>query len=539
MRNKKVSKRFEHYRDLLVILTQREVKVRYKSTILGYVWSIAHPLAHACKAAVIYDKIRTKLFPTNTKGRLFAKIIFNALRRPKAFLKNLNKTNLKKFIQYSKMSEATVLEEKIRRKIDCDKGVIAKGQSLCRKNTIGHFENDTEKKGKLCVRLRGDHFASPFEMHIQEDNDYVPIFSPNIPELNIKLIAFYLPQFHPIPENDRFWGRGFTDWVNVAKAIPNFKGHYQPHIPTDLGFYDLRLPEVRELQAEMARQYGIYGFCYHHYWFNGRRLLERPFNEVLKSGKPDFPFCLCWANENWTRRWDGAEHEILLAQSHSREDDIAFIRDIMPAFRDERYIRINGKPLLIVYRANLLPRPKETAEIWRAECKEFGVDEIYLCAAQSFGITNPRPFGLDAAVEFPPHGVVLLECNEGFHITNPNFRGKIYNYVDVVNYMEKKKAPHYKLFRTVMPSWDNTPRRQNDSHIFANTTPGLYGEWLTSVLEYTDKNLLGDERLVFINAWNEWAESAYLEPDRKYGYAYLQATADALASLSVEKIAAK
>jgi 2-polyprenyl-3-methyl-5-hydroxy-6-metoxy-1,4-benzoquinol methylase len=343
---------------------------------------------------------------------------------------------------------------------------------------------------------------------------------------NVRLIAFYLPQFHPIPENDEWWGKGFTDWTNVAKARPNFIGHYQPHLPADLGFYDLRVAEVREQQAELAREHGIYGFCYHHYWFNGHRLLERPFNEVLKTGRPDFPFCLCWANENWSRRWDGQEHEILIAQVHSKEDDIAFIRDIIPAFRDDRYIRVNGRPLLIVYRVNLLPDPKATAEIWRAECRALGIGEIYLCAAQSFGITDPRPYGFDAAVEFPPHGLALSlsEITEQVQITNPDFTGRIFGYKEVVQFEKKKKRPHYILFKTVMPSWDSTPRLQNTSNIFAHTTPDLYEEWLAYVIEYSNKNLFGDERLVFINAWNEWGEGCHLEPDRKYGSKFLKAT---------------
>ncbi|MDJ0634982.1 MAG: glycoside hydrolase family 99-like domain-containing protein [Xenococcaceae cyanobacterium MO_188.B29] len=196
---------------------------------------------------------------------------------------------------------------------------------------------------------------------------------------NIKAIAFYLPQYHPIPENDKWWGKGFTEWTSVAKAKPLFKDHYQPHLPADLGFYDLRLPEVRQAQADLAREYGIYGFCYYHYWFNGKRLLERPFNEVLESGKPDFPFCLCWANENWTRRWDGQDREILIEQKYSVVDDREHIKSLISAFKDPRYIKIDGKPLFLIYRVNSLPDPSLTQKIWREE-----VDVVKVCDSKVF-----------------------------------------------------------------------------------------------------------------------------------------------------------
>ncbi len=350
---------------------------------------------------------------------------------------------------------------------------------------------------------------------------------------NLKLIAFYLPQFHPIPENDLWWGKGFTEWINVTKAYPNFKGHYQPHLPADLGFYDLRVPEIREQQAALAKQYGIYGFCYHHYWFGGKRLLERPFNEVLKSGKPDFPFCLCWANENWTRRWDGAEHQILIEQKHSPEDDLAFITDIIPAFKDHRYIRINNKPLLIVYRINLLPFPKQTIDIWQNEARKQGFDGIYLVAALSFGITDPTIHGFDAAVEFPPHNARGTWINDKVEITNPEFNGNIFDYSKVASNHILQDLPvetTFTHFHTVMPSWDNTARRQNFGHVFYNSSPENYYRWLKYVLNHTRKLHKRNEQFVFINAWNEWAEGCHLEPDQQYGHAYLEATYQSLNS---------
>lgn len=369
------------------------------------------------------------------------------------------------------------------------------------------------------------------------DAERAPIFLKNQDEsfqneqaADFKVIAFYLPQYHPIPENDRWWGKGFTEWTNVTRAVPQFIGHYQPHLPADLGFYDLRVPETREEQANLAKEYGIYGFCYHYYWFGGKKLLQRPIEDVLKSQKPEFPFCICWANENWTRKWDGAENDILISQSHSSEDDLSFINEIIPFFLDERYIRVNGKPLFIVYRVDLLPSPIRTVEIWRRQCLNLGIGEIFLCAAQSFGITDPRPYGFDAAVEFPPHGILCKDFTSRIDNINSGFQGHVFNYNDY--YLESKKRmsidTNYTLFRTVMPSWDNTARKKNKGSIYIDGTPEVYKTWLEKACEYTQKDLAEKERFVFINAWNEWAEGCHLEPDQKYGHAYLKATKEVL-----------
>lgn len=353
-----------------------------------------------------------------------------------------------------------------------------------------------------------------------------------IDELNhLRLIAFYLPQFHPIPENDRWWGKGFTEWRNVAKAKPNYEGHYQPHLPADLGFYDLRLEEVMEEQAELAKRYGISGFCYYYYWFGGKRLLERPIEQMLKSGKPDFPFCLCWANENWTRKWDGRDNEMLMAQAHSEEDDILLIKDVMRYMRNKNYIRINGKPLFLVYRINLFPDIRRTVRIWRDICRAEGVGEIYLAMVESFehagAKDDPVGYGFDASVEFPPHSSgASIQVPGKLH--NANFKGVVLDYRRAVLNYAKKEVPDYVRFRTVMPSWDNTARRQNNSHSFAYSTPGSYQAWLEFILKQTREQNFGDERLVFINAWNEWAEGAHLEPDQRYGHGFLEATRNAM-----------
>ncbi len=348
------------------------------------------------------------------------------------------------------------------------------------------------------------------------------------PHDDVKLIAFYLPQFHPIPENDRWWGRGFTEWTNVTAARPVFDGHYQPHLPSELGFYDLRVPEVREQQAELARAHGIHGFCYYHYWFGGRRLLERPFDEMLRTGRPDFPFCVCWANENWTRRWDGAEHEVLIAQAHSDGDDGAFIRALLPAFRDPRYIRVGERPLLIVYRAPLLPDMPRTLGIWARECRRAGLPPPFVLAALTFNLADPRPLGVDGAIEFPPHGSRVAPLAPPPGRVDPDFQGTILDYGRLARQFLRRSTAPFRRFRTVVPGWDNTPRRRRRGVILHGSTPERYAAWLAGAVRETYQRHPPGERLVFINAWNEWGEGAHLEPDRRFGRAYLEATRDAL-----------
>ncbi|MDP1864707.1 MAG: glycoside hydrolase family 99-like domain-containing protein [Thiobacillus sp.] len=356
---------------------------------------------------------------------------------------------------------------------------------------------------------------------------------------NIRAIAFYLPQYHPIPENDEWWGNGFTEWRNVIKAKPLFQGHYQPHSPSDLGFYDLRLPEVREAQAKLAHQHGIHGFCYYHYWFNGRRILERPFNEILETGKPDFPFCLCWANENWTRVWDGGERDVLLGQQYSPEDDLAHIRSLIPAFKDSRYIRIDGKPLFLVYRTERLPDPAKTAALWQEEVKRAGLPGLYLARVENFvRAVDPRTIGFDAAIEFAPDaskaGKALFRDYMSTLLGKLNllpavFRhNQVYSYSATVQGMLSKPEPDYPWFRCVSPMWDNSARRSVNANIFIGSTPVLFKQWLKEIIARTRLRYEGDDGIVFINAWNEWAEGCHLEPDEKWGLAYLEATRDAL-----------
>lgn len=347
-------------------------------------------------------------------------------------------------------------------------------------------------------------------------------------EQTARVVAFYLPQFHPIPENDAWWGPGFTEWTNVAKAAPLFSGHDQPHIPADLGFYDLRLPAVQQAQASMARQYGIYGFCYYHYWFNGKRLLNLPLDTMLASGQPDFPFCLCWANEHWTRAWDGRQGEILMEQEYSQEDDRNHISWLLRVFHDQRYIRIQGKPLMVIYLSTRLPDVAETVRIWRAEAKKAG-EELYLCKVESapYEYGNLEVAGFDAAIEFQPDWGNLgqpLKRLDGGHV--------VFDYATVADRMIKKPVPPYKRFPCVTPRWDNSPRRKQAALIIHGATAEHYENWLKQVVNRLPQHNL-DEQIVFVNAWNEWGEGNHLEPDLRNGRAYLEATLRAVKTPSV------
>ena len=347
---------------------------------------------------------------------------------------------------------------------------------------------------------------------------------------DVRLIAFYLPQYHPIPENDRWWGAGFTEWRNVARATPNFARHYQPHVPSELGYYDLRDPAARAAQATLAQAHGIAGFCYYYYWFSGKRLLERPLAEVLATGQPDFPFCICWANENWTRHWDGRDDEILIAQQYREDDAAAFIAGALPLFADARYIRVDDRPLVLVYCAQVIPGVRRWLDLWRAEARRAGHRDLYLASVESVHQSpgDPRATGFDAAVEFPPHWTRATVVTSQVEGVRPGFRGEILDYVSCAKDRLARPPASYTLFRGVMPGWDNTPRGQDRSHCFVNAEPGNYERWLMAVVRQTRVARSGDERIVFINAWNEWGEGCHLEPDARYQRAFLHATARAL-----------
>jgi hypothetical protein len=357
----------------------------------------------------------------------------------------------------------------------------------------------------------------------------------------VRLIAFHLPQFHPIPENDRWWGKGFTEWTNVAKARPLFRGHDQPRLPADLGYYDLRLPEVRAAQAELAEKYGIEGFCYWHYWFHGKRLLQRPVDEILASGQPDFPFCLAWANESWSRSWLGDTREVLIEQTYSVEDDRAHARWLGRVCADPRYIRIHGRPMIVIYKPASLPDSRRTTDIFRHEFQRSGLPEPYLVGIDAHSpLCDMRELGFDMTEHHEPQLGVLgpdafSDAALPSKLTRNLKRGvfssafKIYSYTEATGLMARVR-PEFVHFPCCFAGWDNTARRGRHAIVMVDASPALFGEQVSLMVRSVQQKP-EDERIVFINAWNEWAEGMYLEPDLKHGHDFLEAVRSAIAEL--------
>jgi len=346
-------------------------------------------------------------------------------------------------------------------------------------------------------------------------------------------IAFYLPQYHPIPENDEWWGKGFTEWTNTAKARPLFKGHYQPHVPADLGFYDLRLPESRAAQAHLAREYGVAAFCYYHYWFGGgRRLLERPFDEVLGSGQPDFPFCLCWANQTWTGIWHGAPNKVLIEQTYPGEDDQRRHFDyLLRAFMDERYLRVDGKPVFVVYNPDELPDSLRMTALWRDLAARAGLPGLHLVAEHSSPLWDSAAAGFDArvSVRLPPRRRTLQAWATWRHPVRKlkywysNWRDlpTIHQYEHVSDFVVGAPTPGIETYPCVIPNWDNTPRSGSNGMVLRGSTPDLFRRQVRKAISSVS-DLPEEHRLVFIKSWNEWAEGNHLEPDLKFGRGYLE-----------------
>lgn len=374
------------------------------------------------------------------------------------------------------------------------------------------------------------------EAYSQQGKEFVPFKEGGYIRENTdtKIIAWYLPQFHQIEINNKFHGQGFTEWTNSSKAFPQFCGHYQPHIPYDVGYYDLLNPDTLRRQVYLAHQYGVYGFAFHYYWFSGKRIMEKPLQLFLEHKEIDMPFCINWANENWTSAWDGGNQNIMYEQSLKPGDEKGFMAELLPLLKDPRYIQIEGRPIISIYRADIFEKEKLVSFISkiRKQAKEEGFPDLFiLITTATRGEDEPAAFGADGLVEFPPHRInqyVQRIQPEGY--LNPYFKGNIYDmteYIETGKYMMEYSGGE--VFRTAMTGFDNTARRgRTQAGIFYGMTPKSYQKWLLDILKESKEIHQPEKDIVFVNGWNEWAEGAHLEPDLKYGYAYLEATRQAL-----------
>lgn len=353
----------------------------------------------------------------------------------------------------------------------------------------------------------------------------------------VKLVSWYLPQYHDFDVNLKWFGRGFSEWSNTSKAVPQFTGHWQPHVPIDVGFYNLETPAIMKRQIELAKKYGVYGFGFYYYWFSGQKVMEKPLENFLKDKSLDMPFFLFWANENWTRLWGGGGlHEVLFEQKLLDDDDEKFMADALPYMKDDRYIKIDNKPVLVIYQPNIFDNKKYLRFVERINeiARENGFDGIYLMATFTRDFNNcleeyRTKHNMDAIFEFIPRGFTNKIGVTFKKIMNNNFKGIVY---DIDTWIKEKKYFYKtdckKLFKGVFPNWDNTARKCDIGCFIIQNTVENYKTWLKDIINWTKENHKESERFVFINAWNEWAEGAHLEPDQKHGYAYLQATKEAL-----------
>jgi len=402
------------------------------------------------------------------------------------------------------------------------------GKGFLREN---NKKRDTESKDRKDPANK--YLENDFRFY-EEQNDY----SKRIKHRSIKILSYYLPQFHPIPENDKWHGDGFTEWHKVRGANPLFYGHYQQHVPhEDIGYYLLDSPIILKKQADMMKKAGIFGQIFYHYWFTGKLILEKPAQMLLENKDIEMPFCFCWANENWTKKWDGNEKEILLGQDYSKEDAAKFIKYLIPFFKDERYIKISGRPVLFIYRSASFPNFKIYKEIWANECIKNGLPRPYLVATLTRGVTNPSNYNMDAAVERVLHdwtdGNVSETKNELVQYSVMN--GSVLQYDSVADYyISKEENNPFVYFRSIVPNWDNTARYGENASLLYESTPGKFQSWLKYLINWSKIRLRENERFIIVNAWNEWAEGAHLEPDTKFGYAYLNSIGRALSDVDYD-----
>jgi lipopolysaccharide biosynthesis protein len=341
---------------------------------------------------------------------------------------------------------------------------------------------------------------------------------------NSRMIAFYLPQFHPIKENDEWWGKGFTEWTNTARARPMFPGHYQPHIPADLGFYDLRVPETRIAQATLAKESGIEGFCYYHYWFAGRRLIERPFDEVLRSSEPDFPFCLCWANESWTGIWHGNPSRVLVEQTYPGAHDYdSHFNYLLDVFADNRYIQVDGKPLFIIYKPASIPDSRRVMDHFRDMAHRAGLRGLYIVGI-SAAPWSPTEFGCDGMIVHnfwkiaeSDSSITRIIKDKACEMLN---LPRIYSYGRATDYLLTHEATEPDVYPSVVHAWDNTPRSGKNGWVLHGSNPDLFRKYLKATIKLVKTKQM-EHRLIFLKSWNEWAEGNHLEPDLRHGKGYL------------------
>jgi glycosyltransferase involved in cell wall biosynthesis len=345
-------------------------------------------------------------------------------------------------------------------------------------------------------------------------------------------LAYYLPQFHSIPENDAWWGRGFTEWTNLGRGMPRFAGHYQPRTPRDLGHYSLDDPETMRRQIAMAKAAGLHGFVFYFYWFNGHRLLEKPLEQLLGDPTLDMPFCLMWTNENWTRRWDGFDEEVLISQDYRLAEEEDLVRTFGRHFADPRYIRLQGRPVLMIYRPGLIPDAVETIARWRGLFLSLCGENPIMMMGQGFDANDPRDFGLDGAIEFPPHKLSadLPKINDSLEWLDMEAKTHVMSYQDMVAASLAEPRPPYPLIKTAVPSWDNDARREGRGLLLHGSTPAAFGAWVSALVEQAQAAPFFGQPIICINAWNEWAEGAYLEPDIHFGAAYINALARAVSA---------
>jgi O-antigen biosynthesis protein len=408
--------------------------------------------------------------------------------------------------------------------------LLAKGRRVvyCPKAEIVHHLSVSTNKQSVISRL---------QLVARNQQKLAHKWSTLLEDINrVRTIAFYLPQFHVTEENDFYWGKGFTEWTNVAKSTPAYVDHYQPHLPADLGFYDLRVTQTIERQTALARRYGIAGFCVYYFNFGPRRALDKAFEAVVADRSIDFPYCICWANENWTRHWDGGTREFIFQQMYDHKTLLKVIQDATRYAADPRYLRVNGKPLFLVYRPLLVPDIREFADLCRHGFRQAGFSDVYLAYVESMEtilkLPPPVDLGFDACVEFPPQGLAT-RATDPPAVIRDDFVGIRYDYEATALDCVTRPSVAYKRHPSVFPSWDNTPRQPLRGDSFIHASPETFQIYVEEKLDEATRMFVGGERLLFVNAWNEWAEGTHLEPDQRYGHRWLEAIRNALLTKSL------